>query len=137
MKIVVNGKLVDGKRSVIDNGREHALVTDLPKAQGGANTGPTALELAVMALAGCFTTIYSVIAANKKVPFESLEVHLEAEKPDKGKTIESVKVKATVVSSDPERARKTWDDMMHVCPVGELFKRAGVKIDVELEVKES
>ncbi|MDK2463414.1 MAG: osmotically inducible protein C, partial [Candidatus Korarchaeota archaeon] len=58
-------KLVEGFRSVIDDGRGHSVVTDLPKDMGGTDTAPTALELAVMALAGCITTIFAMVAKGK------------------------------------------------------------------------
>ena len=52
-QIKATAKLVDNVRSIVDNAKQHSIVLDLPEAKGGKNTGPTALELAVMALADC------------------------------------------------------------------------------------
>ena len=129
-------KLVEGFRSVIDDGRGHSVVTDLPRDMGGADTAPTALELAVMALASCMTTIYAIVAKGKNVSFEDMEVIVEAEKPKEERTITSCKVKGIVVSKDPEeRVRRIWEDTLKICPVGVLFKKAGVKFEAELEIK--
>ena len=42
-------KLVENLRSLVDNSRTHAVVCDVPNSKGGDNTGPTALELTIMA----------------------------------------------------------------------------------------
>ncbi len=73
------------------------------------DTAPTALELAVMGLAGCITTIFAMIASGKKLSFEDIEVIVDAEKSEKDQTITSGKIKGIVVSSEPEnRVRKIW-----------------------------
>jgi len=129
-------KLVEGFRSVIDDGRGHSVVTDLPRDMGGSDTAPTALELAVMALAGCITTIFAMVAKGKGVSFEDMEVVVEAEKPKGEHTITSGQIKGFVVSREPEeRVRKIWEDTLKICPVGVLFKRACVEFDTELEVR--
>ena len=61
-KIKAVAKWVVNICSVVDDSRTHTSVCDLPTAQGGGDTGPTALELAIMALADCVLTIYADIA---------------------------------------------------------------------------
>lgn len=51
-------------QSVVDNSRHHGVVQDLPEAKSGDDLGPTALELAGMALAGCISTIWAKVASN-------------------------------------------------------------------------
>ena len=129
-------KLVEGFRSVIDDGRGHTVVTDLPKDMGGMDTAPTALELAVMALAGCITTIFAMVAKGKGLSFEGMEVIVDAEKPKGERTITSGKIRGIVTSSESEeRVRKIWEDTLKICPVGVLFKEACVEFETELEVK--
>ncbi len=53
MIIKSRAKLIENFRSIVVNGRKHAIVIDLPEQRGGNDMGPTALELAVMGLAGC------------------------------------------------------------------------------------
>jgi len=129
-------KLVEGYRSVVDDGRGHSVVTDLPRDKGGMDTAPTALELAVMGLAGCITTIFAMIASGKKLSFEDIEVIVDAEKSDKDLTITSGRIKGIVVSNEPEeRVRKIWQDALKICPVGVLFQRAAVQFEHELEIR--
>lgn len=123
-------KLVDGFKSVVDNGRKHAIVLDLPESQGGADMGATALELAVMALSGCISTIFALISSNSGFEFSSLKVKVEAEKGVK--TIEKTVIKVYVKVDDSERAQKMLAKTMAVCPVGILFEQAGVEIVTEL-----
>ena len=53
-------------QSIVDNDRHHGLVIDLPDAKSGDDLGPTALELAVMGLSGCISTIWAVVAAKAR-----------------------------------------------------------------------
>ena len=48
-KIKVTAKLIENVRTIADNSRTHSVVLDLGKAKGGDDTGPSALELALMA----------------------------------------------------------------------------------------
>ena len=71
-----NAVWVEGYKSIVDNGRGHTVTVDLAPDQGGKDAGPTALELAVMALAGCATTIFKIIATKRKLSYESLKIEL-------------------------------------------------------------
>ena len=66
---------IDGYRSVVDNGRGHSVIVDLPLEQNGANTAPTAVELTAMSLAGCVTTIFKVVAVKRKFDFKGARRH--------------------------------------------------------------
>lgn len=49
-------------------------------SQGGTNTGPSPLELALMSLAGCGVIIYADVCKNSKIDPGTIEVAVEAEK---------------------------------------------------------
>jgi len=124
--------------SVVDNGRHHGLVLDLPGAKGGDDLGPTALELAVMALSGCISTIFAIVAKNSKVTYHKFICDVEADKPDSEPTIVSAKAKIYVESADGfDKVNRVLEKTMQACPVGQLYEKAGVHIETELEVKES
>ena len=127
----VKAALVDGFRSTIDNGRSHELVTDLPQALNGGNEGATALELAVMGFAGCVTTIFKMIAGKMKIDIKSVEVEMEA---DKGaETVENVSFAVKVDSeAEVEKLERCLEMTEQTCPVGVLFRKAGVNIKHEL-----
>ena len=119
---------VKNYQSIVDNGRSHAIVIDLPE---GDNMGPTALELAVMGLSGCIGTIFAMVAKNSKVPIEKLVVEVEAEKGSS--TITSAKGIVKVKSSaDEEKIRKVLKKTLSICPVGLLYKEANIPMQVEL-----
>ena len=122
-------------QSIVDNDRHHGVVLDLPGAKGGDDLGPTALELVVMALSGCISTIWAVVATNSKVTYERLLVVLEADKPDDQPTITAVRGVVTVDSKEPrEKLQRTLDKTMNTCPVGKLYEKAGIPMEIRLEV---
>jgi uncharacterized OsmC-like protein len=123
-------------QSIVDNSRHHGMVLDLPGAKGGDDLGPTALELAVMALSGCISTIWAVVATNSKVSYEKLTVVVDADKPDDKPTITAARAVVTVVSKEPQqKLQRTLDKTMATCPVGQLYEKAGVAIQVRLVVE--
>ena len=118
-------------QSVVDNGRQHGLVLDLPPGQDGDDLGPTALELTGMSLAGCISTIWAKVAENSGVPYRKIEVEMTLEKGDT--TIRDAEAVVRVDSDeDPARLERILDKTMQVCPVGHLFEQAGVETDTTL-----
>jgi putative redox protein len=128
-------RLVDGMTSVVDNGRSHSVVVDLPREQDGTDLGATALELAVMALSGCITTIFSVVAGNSKLTFQGITVDIDAEKSQETGTVNKLKITGTVTSDETEaKVGRVFEKTMKTCPVGILFEKAGVEVESELNV---
>jgi putative redox protein len=122
-------------QSVVDNDRHHGVVLDLPGAKGGEDLGPTALELAVMALSGCISTIWAVVATNSKVTYDRLVVVVEADKPDDQPTITAARAEVTVESKEPrDKLQRTLDKTMAACPVGKLYEKAGIEVQTILVV---
>ncbi len=122
-------------QSVVDNDRHHGVVLDLPGAKGGDDLGPTALELAVMALSGCISTIWAVVATNSKVSYERLVVVVDADKPDDEPTITAARCVVTVDSKESrEKLQRVLDKTMSACPVGRLYEKAGIPVQVSLQV---
>jgi len=125
--------LFENIRSAVDNGRGHSVVMDLPPKLDGQDTGATALEVALMSLSGCITTIFSTVAHNKGVTFEKLLCELEAEKSDQ-KGIDNVVATLKVVSPASEKdLKKVFRNTLAACPVGKIFKSAGINLIEKLE----
>ncbi|MCW4053124.1 MAG: OsmC family protein, partial [Candidatus Bathyarchaeota archaeon] len=72
--IRATAKWIRNSQMEIHNHRGHHVICDLPKNQGGDNTGPTALELATMALAGCAVSIFTDVCKQSKIKLNRLEV---------------------------------------------------------------
>lgn len=133
MPIKARSLWIEGYKSVVDNGRSHSVVVDLPPDLGGSDQGPTALELAVMSLAGCVTTIFSIVAKKMRLNYDELEAYVEAEKGEV--TVEKAKLTLKVRTSAPrERVETAFKRTMEICPVGVLFSKADVEIEENLEV---
>lgn len=123
--------IVNKHQSVIDNGRNHALVTDLPESQDGTDRGATALELSLKSFAGCISTIYSVMAKKMRIQYESLTVEMEASKgPD---TIDKVWYDVKIKSAEnQQKLVRCLEQTKKNCPVGVLFEKAGVDVSGKL-----
>ena len=128
-------KLVENVRTLVDNSRTHTIVCDLPLAKGGDDTGPTALELAIMAFSDCAATIFADVAKKSNVEIKGLEVVAEAEKPADSPILKGVKLKVKVAA----KARKqlieaVWRRTEANCPVVKTFTES-IPIEVELSTE--
>ena len=121
-------------QSVVDNGRNHGIVLDLPEQKKGDNVGATALELAAMALAGCISTIWAVVAHNSGVSYRKMVVELDIDKPDNAPTF-TTSVAHVKVDSDEEQEKleRILNKTLDACPVGKLFEQAGIQTETTLE----
>jgi len=124
-------------QSVVDNGRQHGIVLDLPEAKSGDDLGPTALELAAMSLAGCVSTIWAVVAKNSKCSYRKMIVELDIDKPDNEPTFTTGKIHVKVDSDESEdKLKRILDKTLKACPVGRLFEQANLNFPTSL-VKET
>ena len=134
-KLKGNAKLLENVRLESDNGRGHKVICDLSEAAGGTNAGPTPLELAVMALAGCGVIIYADVCKNSKIEPGKIEVNVEAEKTANSPTLSGVTMKVTIDS--PARkglVEAAWRRTEANCPVMFVYKEA-VPVKVEAQIK--
>ncbi len=122
-------------QSVVDNGRNHSMVIDLPEEKGGSNSGPTALEMCVMSFSGCVGTIFAMVAEKMRLKFEKMEVELIAEQNHSAPTITDVHFTLSIqTSEDRQKIEKCLEHTINTCPVGVLFKQAGVSITNEIKI---
>ncbi|MHA1738708.1 MAG: OsmC family protein [Candidatus Heimdallarchaeota archaeon] len=126
-------RLIKNFQGVVDNGRTHTVVVDLPKNIEGEDLGPTALELAVMAYSGCIGTIFAKIAKKMRLDLEALEVIMDAVKGPEDKTVTSVKADIYVKSpASEEKLQKCIDLTLKTCPVGLIYDNASIPAEVIL-----
>jgi uncharacterized OsmC-like protein len=133
-KYKVTAKLIENARSVVDNSRTHSVVCDLPTAQGGNDSGPTAVELALMALADCAVTIFADVCKQSKIEVSSLEAVAEAEKPVDSPKLTGVTIRVCASA----KARKelldgAWRRTEANCPVLSIFKEP-IPLKVQFQV---
>ncbi len=135
-KIKATARLIENVRSIGDNSRTHTIVCDLPTTSGGTDMGPTALEIAIIALADCAVTIYADAAKKSGIELTKLEAVAETEKSADSPKLGDVNLKLTVSG---KARKKLLEALMRRteanCPVLYIFKDP-VHVKTELEVSE-
>src|SRR3972149_12054576 len=135
-KIKVKAKLVENVRSIVDNSRMHSIVCDLSSAAGGSDSGPTALELALMALADCGVTIFADVCKKSNIEPSKVDVVVEAEKSPDSPVITEVTMKVIVsAKARKELLEGAWRRTEANCPVLSIFKEP-ISVKVEFEGKQ-
>jgi len=138
VKIISKANLLENVRTVVENSRTHSIVCDLPPSKGGDDKGPTAIELAIMALSDCAATIFAKVAKQSNVDIQRVEVVAEATKSEDNPLISDVVLKVDVAG----RARKQlleaiWRRTEANCPVVKLFTEPiNIKIELSTETVE-
>ena len=134
-KISARAKLVENVRSIVDNARTHSVVCDLSSAAGGSDSGPTALELALMALADCGVTIFADVCKKSNIEPGKVEVVVEAEKSPDSPLVTGVTMKVAVsAKTRKELVEAAWRRTEANCPVLSIFKEP-TQVKIELEIK--
>jgi len=131
----VTGTWQGGYQTLLEDSSGHSVTVDLPLYEGGKDRGPFALELSVMSLAGCITTIFAIVAKKRRLKFEKMRVELEAVRPEGSPTIVAVDGLFHVSTSAPvEEVQTALSLTLRTCPVGVLFEHAHIPVRVRLEV---
>lgn len=120
-----------GYETLLEDDHAHSVVVDLPVDEGGRSVGPSALELSVLALAGSITTTFTIVARKRRLAFQGLTVALEAVRPTGAPTI--ARVRGTLrlrTRADPGEVEAALRLTMKTCPVGLIFERASIPLEV-------
>jgi uncharacterized OsmC-like protein len=131
--IKATAKLVENVQSIAGNSRGHSIVLDLGTAKGGDNTGPSALELAIMSLADCAVTIFADVCKKSNVELSKVDVVAEAEKPADSPKLTGVNMKVKVTAkARKQKLEAVWRRTEANCPVVSIFaEKIPVKIELE------
>jgi uncharacterized OsmC-like protein len=134
-KLTAKAKWVENVRSIVDNSRVHSVVCDLPSAQDGDDSGPTALELALMALADCGVTIFSNVCKKSNIEVNKVDVTVEAEKLPTSPVITGVTMKVSVSAKARQALLEgAWRRTEANCPVISIFTEPiPVKVEFTIE----
>jgi putative redox protein len=129
------GTWLGGHQTLLEDESGHSVIVDLPRAEGGEDLGPFALELSVLSLAGCITTIFGLVAKRRRLTFEAMRVELDAVRPKGSPTLASVDGVLRLVTSAPrDEAQTALEITLRTCPVGVLYEKANVPVRVRLDV---
>jgi uncharacterized OsmC-like protein len=134
-KINAKATWIQNVRSIVDNQRTHSIVCDLSTPAGGTDSGPTALELTMMALADCGVTIFADVCKKSNIQTSKVEVTVEADKTPDSPIVTGVTMKVNVASSArKELVEAAWRRTEANCPVLFIFKDPN-PVKVEFEIK--
>ena len=124
-----------GYETELDDGRGHTVTVDEPFEDGGTNKGTSAHELLLLSLTGCITTIFHIIAERRRLAFEGFTVSLKAERGRGTPSIQRVYGTVEVrTNAPPEEVDTILRLTVKSCPVGSLFDRAHVPVEVTAKV---
>lgn len=124
-----------GYETQLEDGRGHTVTIDEPVEAGGTNKGTSAHELLLLSLTGCITTIFHIVAEKRKLDFEGFTVQLKAERTRGIPTIQRVHGTVEVrTHAPPEEVETVLRLTVKTCPVGSLFEKAHVPVEVTAKV---
>ena len=134
-KIKAKATWIENVKSKVDNQRTHSIICDLPTGTGGADSGPTALELCLMALADCGVTIFSDVCKKSNIELNKVEFEVEADKTPDSPVISGVTMKVNVSSKARQNLLDAaWRRTEANCPVLFIFKEP-TAVNIEFESK--
>ena len=128
-----------GLMTVIDTGEYGLLVTDEPEEHGGTGEGPSPLQTVVGALCGCESVTFSRTAAELGFSYAGISFDAEFTIDIRGRLgnrdvrphFQTVRVRAVVDTDETDdRLREVVEETEARCPVFNLLRDAGVKLDM-------
>ncbi len=133
-----------GMYTEIDTGEYGYLVTDEPIAHGGTGEGPSPLQTVLGALLGCESVTFNRAARDMDFSYDGIDFEAGYTIDVRGRMgvrgviqyFQSVKVDAVVTTDEPqERLQAVIEETEARCPVFNLVKDAGVRIEVRWVAK--
>lgn len=125
---------IENTRSVLTNKRQHSMIVDLPENYGGEDLGATSMELVIMAIPGCVTTIFAMLAKKKELCIHALECSVEASEENTTGIPTQVTGIVKVETNNEDLAEEIWKQTQHACPVVKMMQLAGTKVEIMLQV---
>jgi uncharacterized OsmC-like protein len=113
--------------------RDFAVVSDEPASRGGADTGPTPLELLMGSLCACTTVSTQRMAAKLRFAYTSLETVAEGELDTRGRKGEAdvpvhhraVRLTVRIATEESDKRLERLADLVgRYCPVDSMVRAA-------------
>jgi putative redox protein len=120
-----------GHEVLLEDGRAHSVVVDLPPEEGGASAGTTPLELSLLALAGSLASTFVVLARKRRLEFSGLTVVIEGDPPNPSTAVAglrgTLRLRTRADQGDVESVLRA---ALESSPVGRIFQDAHVPVHV-------
>jgi uncharacterized OsmC-like protein len=120
-----------GHELLLEDGRAHSVVVDLPPEGGGTSAGTTPLELSVLSLAGSLTLSFVALARKRRLDFSGVTLALEGEVPSPETGLRAIhgtlRVRSRAARGDVDALLRS---ALEQCPVGRIFRQAQIPVNV-------
>lgn len=106
----------------------------ISKSSGGSGDGAEPKELLVSAALTCYIETLTYMLDSRKVPVDALSINSEATVSDKGFNVihyPQITLTADATEEDVQTAQKVIEGADRGCKVGNLLRKAGLKIEVQ------
>ncbi|MFP4385072.1 MAG: OsmC family protein [Spirochaetia bacterium] len=114
--------------------RDHFVKTDQPETMGGSDTAPSPMELFLVSLSTCITTMAKIIAGQKQIELRGISVEVRGEydidavmgkAPDTFPGFETIEVDIELdADMDLEEKRIFASEIESRCPVSNTIKKS-------------
>ncbi|MCF8542924.1 MAG: OsmC family protein [Candidatus Nanopelagicales bacterium] len=135
----VSGTTLATMRTVLDYAEAGVQVLDEPAAAGGGGSGPTPLQSVLGALCGCEAVTFRRTATEFDFTYERVDFEAACTIDIRGRSgdrsvrphFQTVKMQATVTTEESQARLDELVEEVHArCPVMNLMKDAGVRLDI-------
>jgi putative redox protein len=135
----VSGSTPATMRTVLDYAEAGVQVTDEPAAAGGGGSGPTPLQSVLGALCGCEAVTFRRTATERGFGYERIDFEAAGTIDIRGRSgdrsvrphFQTVRLAATVRTMQSQEELDDLVEEVHArCPVMNLMKDAGVRLDI-------
>lgn len=120
-----------GHEFLLEDGRAHSVLIDLPPEEGGASAGTTPLELSVLALAGSLASTFVLLAHKRRLDVSGLTLVLEGDPPAPLPAATGVhgtlRLRSRAERSEVDAVLKA---ALEMSPVARIFREAHVPVAV-------
>ncbi|MBI1350614.1 MAG: OsmC family peroxiredoxin [Actinomycetales bacterium] len=139
----VSGTAMGTMRTVLDYAEAGVQVTDEPAVAGGGGSGPTPLQSVLGALCGCEAVTFRRTATEFDFDYERIDFEAACTIDIRGRSgdrsvrphFQTVRLQALVTTEEPQSRLDELVDEVHArCPVMNLMKDAGVRLDIRWQV---
>jgi len=119
----------NGHEFLLEDGRAHSVIVDLPPEEGGTSAGTTPHELSVLALAGSLASTFVLLARKRHLDFTGLTLALEGDPPSAtgGGLHGTLRLRTRGERSDVDAVLHA---ALELCPVARLFRATNISIHV-------
>ena len=124
-----------GHEILLEDGRAHTVVVDLPPEGGGTSAGTSPLELSVLSLAGSLATTFVALARKRRLDFSGVTLVLEGDVSSSETGLHGIHGTLRVRSrADRSEVDALLRSALEACPVGRIFRDARIPMNVVVAV---